>query len=67
MRRWNSHGSPQPMSDTNTPPQTPDPYSGPPRCQHCNTPVSRDYHRVFSNDDGVLEHCWSCASRTERY
>jgi hypothetical protein len=40
---------------------------GPPTCANCSTVVSKDYHRVFARDDGVLEHCWNCASRTQRY
>lgn len=40
---------------------------GPPECQNCGTVVSRDYARVFGNEDDVLEHCWACASRMTRY
>lgn len=40
---------------------------GPPTCDHCGTAVSRDYVRVFGDDDGRLPHCWNCASRTQRY
>lgn len=41
--------------------------AGPPTCQNCGNVVSRGYWRVFSNDDGALESCARCESRTGRY
>lgn len=43
--------------------------SGPPECANCGTTVSRDYVRVFSDDEDntALQHCHACRSRSERY
>jgi transposase-like protein len=36
-------------------------------CQSCGEHVGRSYWRVFSADDGVLDGCADCQSRTDRY
>jgi hypothetical protein len=65
-----AHPSIDPPGSESTPRWTPGDSaadSGPPTCASCGTVVSEDYRRVFAGADGVLEHCFNCASRTQRY
>lgn len=37
------------------------------QCDNCDGTVSDDYHRVFSDNEGVLHNCWQCANRTANH
>lgn len=34
-----------------------------PECDECGSYVTRDYHRVFSDNDGELHGCLACKGR----
>lgn len=39
------------------------------RCENCNRPLSRDYVRVWREDDSstTIDGCYNCRSRSQRY
>lgn len=48
-------------------PWPPDPDDGPPSCDRCDTVVSHDYYRQWSDNDGQLDGCRTCLPRSIRY